>query len=1155
MARACASCGAEAPPNARFCMQCGGGLEAAPSPAPAAAASAPAPSAPPAAYGRPADGTTEEERRVVTVLFADLSGYTAISERLDPEAVSQITDRALRRLAQEVDRYGGTIDKYIGDNVMAIFGAPVAHEDDPERAVRAGFGMQDAMDEINTQLEERHGARFQLRVGINTGEVLAGEVAGTYTVMGDVVNVASRLQTAGAPGDVTVGQLTYESTRHAVEYEPMAPLELKGKAEPVPGYRALELLAERTTPRTSQASGAPLVGRSDELALVEALHRRVVAEGRPHLVTVIGEAGVGKSRLLRELSMRMETTDDPPVVRQGRCLAYGSGTVYWALGEVLREECGIDDGDSAEAAWAKLDARVGELAGAEAVALVGRLLGMEAPAGIADPTEELDAARLRETFFAAVRALIEGMANERPVVLAFEDIHWGDQGMLDLIEHVAQWVRGPVMIVALARDDLLERRSAWGSGRRATTLFLEPLTLEQTRELVAGLLPAADRDHAAAAVAERAGGNPFFAEEMVRRLADVRDSTVAELPDTVHALLAARLDALAPFERRVVQQAAVIGRTFWPEALEPLAAEEGEDLRVALDSLAEKDLVVPGDQRGPAGEPELAFKHVLIRDVAYAMLPRAIRARKHFEVGRFVQERAGDRTDEVAALLAEHYGRAAALGAEAHIEEADLGPMRAAARQFLELAGDAAQRFFSNEEAFGHYAAALDLLSDPEERVRVADKQGDVALRLGRIDAALEAWRACLEHHRAAEDLPKIGGTLRKIGAALTQQGERRAAIEHYQQGMNLLKDGPPSRELVRLYEDAAWLYVQSGDNMLAIYASEKALRLAQQLGEAIAVSRAHGIFGRVFSRIGDVDRARENLEKAVELARHGDDELEEILALLALGNHLEVAEADYEGADKVYEQALAVAERIGDVPSQVELHAALAFLAVYRADWDAVERLSEASAQLAEGAGLVLKLCLPYALRGLMHWRAGDWEQAESDYQRAAELAEDVGWSEIAYAALYGLSVTRRDRGAPDESVQALDHALEISERAGLTVQSIVAMAQKAVVLTLAGRPEEARAAAEEATAATQRLRSPVGEVAALEADGATTEGDEGLELLARARDGWHALGRPLDAARCELLAAAVSGKPDNLEAAAAAFESLGVTHLAERARELSTA
>ena len=1162
LGRTCGECGAEAPPQARFCMSCGAPLAGGRPPSPTGplpGAAAPPPRA-------PVIPDAIEQRRRVTVLFADLSGYTAISERLDPEAVRDLADRSLRRLSEEVERYGGTIDKYIGDNVMAIFGAPVAHEDDPERAVLAAFGMQAAMSEINAELAARHGARFALRVGINTGEVLAGSVAGAYTVMGDAVNVASRLQGAGAPGTVTVGELTYRATAHRISYRELEPLALKGKAQLVSAWEALEPARE---PAGSRASSAPLVGRADELAQLESHYRRVVHERRPRLVTVMGEAGVGKSRLLAELAARLQDGDDPPLVREGRCLAYGSGTVFWAFGEIVREECGIDDADGADAAWAKLEARVrAAAAGAddEAVtrtaALVGRILGMEPPAGVPDPAEGLDPQRLREELSAGVRTLVEGIAAERPVVLAFEDIHWADHGLLDLVEHVAQWARGPLLVLAMARDELLERRPGWGAGRRASTVFLEPLSMEQSRELVAALLP--EGGGTATAVAERSGGNPFFAEEMARRLSDDDVASVAELPDTVQALLAARLDALAPAEHRLVQRAAVIGRTFWPQALADLAAAEHVDLRATLDGLAEKELIVPGEGRRLAGEPELAFKHVLIRDVAYEMLPRAARARAHVAVAQWVQQRAGDRTDEVAGLLAEHYGRAASLAVEAHFDESELAPVRAAALRFLEAAGDTAGGLFANEEAIGHYAAALELVTGAEEpalRARIADKLGDVALRVGRITVALEAWRACLDYHRSQEDLAAIGGTLRKIGAALAQQGERRAAIEHYQQGMNLLKDGPPTRELVRLYEDAAWLYVQSGDNMLAIYAAEKALRLAQQLGEATAVSRAHGIFGRVFSRIGDAGRARENLERAVELARDdgAHDELEVILALLALANHLEAAEADYGAAEAAYREALEVAERIGDVPSQVELHSSLAQLAVYHADWEAVGRLSDASARLAEGAGLVLKLCLPHALRGLMRWREGDWQGSEQRFRRAAELAEEVGWSEIAFAALYGLSVTLRDREDYDGALAALDRALEVSERAGLTVQSVQAVAHQAVVLTMAGHRDEARAAAEEAGRINEALHSPVSIIAALEADGATAPPELAPVLLRSARDAWRDLGRPLDAARCQLLEAGAlrAQGADASEASAAAveaFEQLGVAHLAGRARALAT-
>src|SRR6185503_13556117 len=345
--RRCPSCGTPAPPEARFCMNCGSTLDAAPVSTP-----------------RPQRRTTSippEERRQVTVLFADLSGYTAFAERMDPEAVKSLVDRALLRLGQEVKRYGGTVDKYIGDNVMAIFGAPVAHEDDAERAVRAGLGMQAAMAEVNDGLPD--GAHFALRVGVNTGEVLAGAVGDAYTVVGDTVNVASRLQSAAQPGSVTVGERTMRATDAAVEYTALEPLELKGKAERVPAWEAVCLIAEHSVRRVSPASESPLIGRRQELDTLDSLYERVVREGTSHLVTVIGEAGVGKSRVLREFERRLEDHSSAPTVRTGRCLPYGSGIVFWALGEVLRAECGIVEADSSDQAWQKLRSYVGDLMG------------------------------------------------------------------------------------------------------------------------------------------------------------------------------------------------------------------------------------------------------------------------------------------------------------------------------------------------------------------------------------------------------------------------------------------------------------------------------------------------------------------------------------------------------------------------------------------------------------------------------------------------------------------------------------------------------------------------------------------------------------------------------------------------------------------------
>src|SRR3954449_942856 len=551
LAARCPSCGAESPPGAKFCIECGtplgGGVTAAP---PAARPAAPSTQPPPPDSGQggglfggqiPGGGagwgpsaSLPEERRKATVLFADLSGYTAVAERLDPEAVKSFVDRALQRLGQEVLRYGGTVDKYIGDNVMAVFGAPVAHEDDPERAVRAGLAMQAAMDEINKGIESATGVRFSLRVGINSGEVLAGQVGDGYTVIGDAVNVASRLQSAAKPGSVTVGETTHRLTRGPVEYDELEPLTLKGKAEPVPAWEAVRLLVSGTAARGTR-TGAPLIGREDESSLLLSLFDRVVREGRPHLVTVIGQAGVGKTRLLREFATQLAGREQQAAFRVGHCPAYGAGLAYWALGEIIRGQFEIVDTDDSQLAWAKL------LNGIEGIgdkldtdepserlaATIARPLGIEPPADLAKATgvhDPEDPQQTRDRLFSAVRSLVEAASRRWPVVVAIEDIHWADEGMLDLIDYMARWIRGPALIVCLARDELLERRPGWGGGRRNyTTIALEPLTPDETRELVAALLPDGNGNGGANGhglvpqVADRSAGNPLFAEEMVNR--------------------------------------------------------------------------------------------------------------------------------------------------------------------------------------------------------------------------------------------------------------------------------------------------------------------------------------------------------------------------------------------------------------------------------------------------------------------------------------------------------------------------------------------------------------------------------------------------------------------------------------------------------------
>jgi class 3 adenylate cyclase/tetratricopeptide (TPR) repeat protein len=1149
----CPNCGAENPPQAKFCIECGNSLA---EPAPRGSA-APTPAAAPEA--------PPEERRRATVLFADLSGYTAAAERMDPEAVKGLVDRVLRRLADEVERFGGTVDKFIGDNVMGVFGAPVTHEDDPERAVRAGLAMQEAMEEVNADSEQRGGVSFSLRVGINTGEVMAGAVGDHYTVIGDPVNVAARLQGAAQPDTVTVGEQTHRATREAIDYRRLDPLRLKGKEEPVGAWEATEALAPPR--RGGRRSETPLIGREQETELLVSLVDRVEREARPHLVTVIGQAGVGKSRLLREFRARLEESGRPPTLRGGQCPPYGAGLSYWALAEILRDEFELLDSDSPQAAWEKLRSGIEAVAGDGAepaasernAALLAMPLGIDPPGGDPQPEAE-DPQRMREALFSAARAVIEAIGLQRPLVLTVDDIHWADEGMLDLIDHLARWVQAPLLLVCLARDELLERRPGWGGGRRnATSISLEPLSESEARELVTALLPSDEEGggEVVPQVAERSGGNPLFAEEMVNRLLEEQTVEAEALPSTVQSLLAARLDSLPLEERRLLQHAAVVGQTFWRGSLEQTAAEDGVDLDRALESLQDKDLLVATAGGRLAGEREYAFKHVLIRDVAYGMLPKSVRSRKHVEVAEFVEAGAGDRSDAFVGLIAEHYASAAALGGEAGVEAPELATLQLKALESLEAAGDAAAALYSNAEAFDRYRGALELSDslDPEVRARIGEKEGDVALRLGRVDAAVAVWQRCLAYHREQEQLARVADLHRKIGAALWHKGERRASIDNYQRGIDLLKDGQPCIELVRLYEEAAPLYMHTGDNMLAIYASEKALRLAERLDEARAASRAHGIFGRVFGRIGDFEKARENLERSVSLARDSDRG-EAVRALLTLGYHLEVSEADYEGAAQAYAEALALAQEVGDLPSQVELHASLAQLAVHRADWDEVERATEAAAGLAEREGLHGKLCFPDVMRGVLAWRSGNWDEASGHCRRAHQVADQVGRSEVAFSALFWLAAVLRDSGDLAGAETELAKALDVCERAGLIAQSVEAISARAVALALAGRLDPARSAAEEAERLADRLHYPVGQAARAEAAGASAaDAEASSQQLEEARSRWSELGRPLDAARCLLIAGSRPGAPEDgepLERSASEYERLGVAGLAARAREL---
>ena len=671
----CARCGHENPADAAFCNACGSALSA--------------------AVGRP-----EEERRIVSVLFVDMVGSTARAERLDPEDVREVLAAYYERVRMEIERFGGLVEKFIGDAVMGVFGAPTAQGDDPERAVRAALAVREAIGEMNAESPDLD---LRVRQAVNTGEAIVSLAArpshGEAMVTGDVVNTAARLQSAAPVNGVVVGEETYVCTRTAIEYEPLDAVEAKGKALPVAAWLAV---GELTPAGVRASSPVPLVGRAQELATLLRIWRQVSEERRPQLVTVFGPSGIGKSRLAQELEYFV--TESGGQTLRGRSVAYGGNSPYGAFSQHVKQVAGVFDNDDLAVAHGKLRAAVSALTDApdpdEVASHLAILMGVQTEGEVSD----------RETLFFSARLLVEGLARRRPTVLVFEDIHWADKSLLDLIEVLASRVRdGRLMLLTLARPELLSERPGWGGGLPAYTAVPLDALPESDAVDLAGLLLEHHRFAAeaqrAASIAATGEGNPLFIEELAASLADRTGTDVGQLPTSIRGIVSARLDALPPAERAVLLDAAVVGRIFWRGVLRRGASPD--ELSELLGSLEQRDLIRREAVSSIKGEQQFAFKHGLIREVAYQTLPRAERRHRHAEVARFLEESTQELGDSAIAIAYQWH--------EAGEDDRAL--------TFLLEAADQAGRGWAKERAVYLYREALKLLPEGDERRR------DIVLR------------------------------------------------------------------------------------------------------------------------------------------------------------------------------------------------------------------------------------------------------------------------------------------------------------------------------------------------------------------------------------------------------------------------------------------
>jgi class 3 adenylate cyclase/tetratricopeptide (TPR) repeat protein len=927
-------------------------------------------------------------------------GSTALAEREDPEVVQAVVGQTFDRLAAEIGRYEGLLEKFMGDAVLAIFGVPRAHEDDAERAVRASIEMLAVLSELNRGFEVEGKPTLAMRIGIEAGEVLvdlerATGAARDRMLTGDAVNTAARLQAAAEPGAVVVGPTVYASTKDVIEYRALEPLMLKGKAEPVPAWRALRIKARTRGERPRLGLEARLVGRDEELSVLKQTLRRVESEGRPALVTVVGPAGVGKSRLVAELERYAEGLPQTVYWRRGRCLAYGNIS-YSAFADAIKAQCEIFEDDPADVAAGKADAAVRELFGDGSLARQIRAL---VGAGEARDMS-------REDLFDAWRRFLERLAARYPLVLVLDDLHWADEGLLDLVDHVADWAQGPIMVVATARPELFEMRPTWGGGKRnAASIYLDPLSEAEGATMLRDLLPGPVDEQLSRAIVERSEGNPLYVEEIVRKLIDdgVLRATEAsrwevaqrvedvQLPRSIQGLIAARLDGLPDHEKAVLQDAAVVGRVFWVGAVAELTGRPLAEVRDALGRLRVKELVVPHDPSSFSDQLEFSFRHNLIRDGAYESLPKTMRADKHAGVARWAEQRAGDRADEIAELIATHLLEALRyldeLG-ETSRRRDDLG---SSAFRWAAAAGERASALWQRAPATRWFREAERLADDlelpPRERVRLVRAHIEASRGTDPMDEEVRILERALEVFTEIGDRAGLGWTHARLVVPLLMQARHEEGEAAGRTALETLEPLGERPELADALQRLGWFLWRRGRNDEAEPLLRRAVEMAERLGAPLVRAEATQTLGVCLVQMGRTAEGIDMTEEAYRLAK----EVGEFSNLMRCYNNLPAL--------------------VGD----------------YASDFAKAETVLREGRELAQRAGAKSHQGWITGSLGDVAFKLGRLEESESFQREAVELAVAVGDEPLRGMRLIGLAAALLFRGRLEDARAVLEEAIPI--------------------------------------------------------------------------------------------------------------------------------